>query len=246
MSGERAERATRSASGELMTAYARAQGMLLSDQDATAAVQRLALVARDLVVSSVGAGASLLDENGRRVSAGTTDKVAAQADVLQYDLGEGPCLSAWATASVQHVHDTATEGRWQRWCAAVQQLGVRSVVSAPMVFKARRVGALKIYSTRADAFGVEDEHRLLLLAEAAGTLLGAAQGPDAAQQLTAGLQAALADRQAVEAATGVLMERHRVDHGAARSQLIETSRLHGVPMAQLAREILTGAAAQRS
>jgi transcriptional regulator with GAF, ATPase, and Fis domain len=242
MSSETAGQAARTPPGELTTAFARAQGMLLSDEDATAAVQRLALVARDMVASSVGAGASLMDEDGRRTSAGTTDKVAAEADVLQYDLAEGPCLAAWATASVQHVHDTTTEGRWPRWCTAAQRLGVRSVVSAPMVFRGRRIGALKVYSTRADAFDVDDEHRLLLLAEAAATLLGSAQGPDTAQRLTAGLQAVLADRQAVETATGMLMERHRIDRDAARLQLIEHSRLHGVPMAQLAREVVTGSA----
>lgn len=230
--------------GELTAAYARAQGMFLSDEDAAAAVQRLAMVARDMVASSVGAGASLLDESGRRTSAGTTDRIASQADALQYELGEGPCLSAWATAWVQHVSDTATEERWQSWCKAVQTLGVRSVISAPMVFRGRGFGALKVYSTRAEAFDVEDEHRLLLLAEAAAILLGAAHGPDAAQQLTSGLQAVLADRQAVETATGVLMERHRLDHDAARCRLMEQSRREGLTMAQVARDVLSGASDQ--
>ena len=245
MSGETAGQTTRTPVGELTTAYARAQGMLLSEEDATAAVQRLALVARDMVMSSVGAGASLLDEQGRRTSAGTTDKVAEQADALQYELGHGPCLSAWATASVQHVSDTVTEERWPAWCFRAQRLGIRSVLSAPMTFRNGRIGALKVYSTSPDAFSVEDEHRLLLLAEAAGTLLGNAQGPDAAQRLTDGLQAVLADRQAVEAATGILMERHQIDHGTARSHLMEQSRLRGVPMARLAREVLTGPSQQR-
>lgn len=183
---------------QLTTTFARVQKMLLSQEDSSAAVQRLALVARDLVPSSVGAGTSLLDESGERTSTGTTDKVAAAADALQYELGEGPCLSAWATTAVQHILDTATENRWSEWCTAVQGLGVRSVLSAPMVFKDSTIGAMKVYSTEPDGFSVEDEHRLLLLAGAAATLLGAAQGSDAPQQLSAGLQALLADRQAVE------------------------------------------------
>lgn len=229
---------------QLTTSFARVQKMLLSQEDSVAAVQRLALVARDLVASSVGAGVSLLDESGQRTSTATTDKVAAAADALQYELGEGPCLSAWATTAVQHIRDTATESRWSTWCPAVQSLGVHSVLSAPMVFKDSTLGAMKVYSTESDSFSVEDEHRLLLLAGAAATLLGAAQDSDAPQRLSAGLQALLADRQAVETATGVLMERHRIDHDTARSRLLETSRRRRVPVADLARTILDPSSAQ--
>lgn len=141
-------------------------------------------------------------------------------------------------ATCASIHDTATESRWSEWCTAVQGLGVRSVLSAPMVFKDSTIGAMKVYSTEPDSFSVEDEHRLLLLAGAAATLLGAAQGSDAPQQLSAGLQALLADRQAVETATGVLMERHHLDHDTARSRLLETSRRQRVLVAELARTIL--------
>ncbi len=231
---------------QLTTTLARVHGMLLSEEDSAAAVERLALVARDLVPSSVGAGASLMDQTGQRTSTGTTDKVAAAADVLQYELGEGPCLSAWATTAVQHIHDTATESRWRTWCAAVQGLGVRSVLSAPMVFKGNSIGAMKVYSTTADSFDIQDEHRLLLLAGAAATLLGVAQGSDAPQRLSAGLQAMLEDRQAVETATGMLMERHHLDHDTARSRLLETARSRRLPVAQLARTIVTPSIAPRA
>lgn len=225
--------------GELTSAFARAQGMLLHEEDAAAGVEWLALVARDLVPASVGAGASLMDEAGRRTSTGTTDRIAAAADALQYELGEGPCLSAWATVTVQHSRDTATEARWSEWCAAAQDLGIGSVLSAPLVFRGKVIGALKVYSTRVDSFTVQDEHRLVLLAGAAATLLGAAQGHDAPQRLSAGLQSALADRQAVETATGMLMERHGLSHDQARLRLLAMSRSRGLPIAELGRAILT-------
>lgn len=223
---------------QLTTTFARVRRMMLSEEDSVAAVERLALVARDLVPSSVGAGASLMDQSGDRTSTATTDTVAAAADAIQYELGQGPCLSAWATTAVQHVHDTVTESRWNAWCFRVQRLGIRSVLSAPMVFRGDSIGAMKVYSTSPDSFSVQDEHRLMLLAGAAATLLGAAQGSDAPQRLSAELQAVLADRQAVETATGVLMERHGLDHDTARSRLLELSRGRRLPLAQLARTIL--------
>lgn len=231
--------------GELTTVFARVQGILLSREDAAAAVERLAYVARDLVDSAFGAGASLMDEVGRRTSTGTTDTVAASADALQYRLGEGPCMSAWATVAVQRIDDTGTEPRWTAWCAAVQRLGVRSVLSAPLVFKGTSIGALKVYSTTVDAFTTRDEHRLVLLAGVAATLLGAAQDAGAPQRLSSALHAALADRQDVETATGILMERHGVDHDTARTRLLAASRERRRPLADLARQVLDSSAGPR-
>lgn len=234
----------RPAVGELTTMFARTQGMLLSRPDATVAVEQLAQVAHGLVTSAVGARTSVLDDAGLPTSTGATDQVVAAADALQYELGEGPCLSAWASSSVQRVDDTATEERWSTWCAAVQGLGLRSVLSVPLVYQDRTIGAMKVYATTVGRFDSQDEHRLLLLAGAVATLLGAAQSADAPRRLSAGLQAALSDRQAVETATGVLMERHRIDHDAARSRLLETSRRRRVLVAELARTILDPSTAQ--
>lgn len=232
----------RQAVGELTTAFARVQGMLLSQPDAAAAVEQLARVAHGLVSSAAGAGTSVLDAEGRRTSTGATNRVVAAADALQYEIGEGLCLSAWASSSVQRVDDTATEDRWATWCAAVQGLGVRSVLIVPLVYKDRTIGAMKVYATTAGRFDSQDEHRLLLLAGAAATLLGAAQSADVPRRLSAGLQAALSDRQAVETATGMLMERHGLAHDAARTRLMATSRDRRQPLAELARDIVGGAA----
>lgn len=224
--------------GELTTVFAHVQGMLLTEQDAAAAVEQLALVARDLMTSAVGAGASLMDETGERTSTGTTDKIAAGADAAQYELGEGPCLSSWATVSIQRIDDTGVEERWPAWCAAAQALGIRSVLSAPMVFKGASIGALKVYGTAINMFSLEDERRLVLLAGASATLLGVAQGGDAPPRLSGALRRALADRQVVETATGMLMERHNLDLVAARRRLLAVSRRRRQPTADVARHLL--------
>ena len=230
------------AADDLTTVFARIQGMLLSVQDASAAVEQLAEVALGFVHSAVGAGASLMDEAGHRTSTATTDRIAAAADALQYELGEGPCVSAWAATAVQRVDDTGTESRWAQWCAAAAGLGIRSALSAPMVFRGKAIGALKVYSTSIDRFTAEDEQRLVLLAGAAATLLGIAQDPEAPRRLSAGLQAALADRKAVETATGMLMERHGLGHDAARSRLMSASRSQRRPVAEIARGLVARAA----
>ena len=213
---------------ELTTVFARIHGMLLSRESATSAVEQLAEVAQDVVDSAIGAGASLIDDQGHTTSTGTTDAVAEAGDTLQYELGEGPCLSAWATEALQRVDDTATETRWRGWCAGALSLGVRSAMSAPMLYKGHCIGALKVYTTTADGFTAADERRLSLLAAAAATLLSQA------------LRTALTDRQTVDVATGIVMERRGVDQHQARVALLEASRDQGLPLLEIARSVLAG------
>ena len=102
-----------SSATELTTVFARIQDMLLSQEHAAAAVHQLAQVARALIPVAAGAGVSLLDDQGTRTSAEPTGHLMEAADALQYDLGNGPCLSAWATAtpSASTTPPTTTGGR---------------------------------------------------------------------------------------------------------------------------------------
>ncbi|HSK33400.1 MAG TPA: GAF and ANTAR domain-containing protein [Propionicimonas sp.] len=229
---------TESHTAELTTVFARLQNMFLSQEHATAAVHRLAQVARDLIPSAAGAGVSLIDDQCTRTSAGATDDLVEAADALQYDLGDGPCLYAWATATPQRIQDTTDDDRWPEWSAAAARSGIRSMLSVPMVFQDRCLGAMKVYATVDDAFTGYEEQQLGLLAAAAATLLGSAQAADAPQRLSAEWQAGLEDRQAVDRATGMLMEQRATDPDDAHCVLLTASRAQGRPMAEVARQIL--------
>ena len=223
---------------ELTVAFARIQGMLLSEKNATTAVDQLAQVARAVIGTAIGAGASLFDDTGGASSTGATDALTAAADALQYELGEGPCLDAWATGAMVRIDDTAEETRWPDWCAAAHPQGIRSVLSTPLVLGDRKVGAMKVYARDPGAFTVEDEGTLGLLAGAVAVLLGCAQSSDAPHRLSASLQEALADRQEVGVAVGVLMERHGTDVQEARAALLDEALLQDRPLAQVARQTL--------
>lgn len=227
-----------SSAAELTAVFARIQNMLLSQEHAEAAVHQLAQVAQDLIPSAGGAGVSLLDDHGTRTSTGATDDLVETADALQYEMGEGPCLSAWATATPQRINDTTDEDRWPKWSAAAAASGIRSVLSVPLVFQDRCLGAMKVYATVDDAFTDHEEQQLGLLAAAAATLLGAAQTRDAPQRLSAALQAGLEERQAIDRATGMLMEQRATDPDDAHAVLITASLAQGRPMIEVARQIL--------
>jgi GAF domain-containing protein len=223
---------------ELTTTFARIHGMLLSREASTHAVHQLAQVARDLIGSAAGAGVSLLETDGQKMTTAATDRLVEAADALQYEIGEGPCLSAWATATVQRIDDTAVDTHWPVWSAAAARLGVRSMLSTPLVVRGDTLGALKVYATTPGAFTVEDEHMLGLLAGAAATLLSAGQSTDAPHRLSAALQEALTDRQSTDMAVGILMERRDLEQAPARALLLETARTSGRPLLEIARQIL--------
>jgi GAF domain-containing protein len=218
---------------ELTAAFARVQGLLLETPAATAAVTQLAEVARVLVPMATGAGVTLIDEHGHPATTAATDPAVEALDRLQYESGEGPCLTAWDTVSVQRVDDTATETRWPAWTKAAVATGVGSVLSVPLVYRAREIGAIKVYAGEPYAFTEHEEHLLGLLAGAAATLLGAAQDPAATRRLSAGLKADLADRQTVQIAVGILMERHHLDRATAHMRLVTSSRLSGIPLLEV-------------
>ncbi|GEO97052.1 GAF and ANTAR domain-containing protein [Kocuria turfanensis] len=224
--------------GELATVFAQLHGMLLSQDDATAAVSRLARAAQQMIPAAAGAGVSLLDTAGTRVSTAATDPVVEAADAAQYELGTGPCLTAWATQEPQRIEDTTTETRWAGWEAAAAASGIRSVLSTPLVHRGRALGALKVYATTPGAFGPDEERLLGLFAEAAATLLGAAQPVETPTRLNEALKTALATRETVGLATGVLMAQEHLAPEAARTALLETARAQGRRVAEVAAELI--------
>jgi GAF domain-containing protein len=229
-----------SSPGELMTVFAGLYGMLLTEQDATAAVRQLAWAAHQMVPTSAGAGVSLMDDDGTRLTAASTDDLVGRADAIQYSMGQGPCISAWATGETQRVDDTTGDARWLRWQGAAAAAGIRSVISVPLRHRDRSLGALKVYATTPGAFGDDDGRLLQLLAEAMAVLMGAAQPADAPVRLSEALKAALHSRETIALASGVLMSRDGLGVEDARLALLELARSAGRPVVDVAAEVLDG------
>lgn len=217
-----------------------AAGGFLTEENASKAVQSLAYVLRDTIPNSAGAGASIINARGRRESSGATDPAVLRADKLQYELGQGPCLSAWAEQRAIIIQDTREENRWPLWTAAVADLPLRSVLSAPLTTDGRRIGAMKIYSPVPMAF---DDHSVFLLerlAVPAAVLLGNATDREVRQRLSSQLVEALASRDMVSRAEGVLMERTNLTAAEALHMMLMASLNGDKPLHEIAREIVHG------
>jgi GAF domain-containing protein len=199
-------------------------GLLLSEETVQTALQLVTTLALDTISGAVGAGVTLVDAEDRKVSAASTSELVSQADDLQYQLGEGPCLLAFARGEVVRVDDLERETRWPRWRAAALPLGLRSSLSAPMVSNAQTLGAIKVYGEHPNSF---DEPRVTLLtrfADQAAILLANVASFANAERLSQSLQEALRARNVIALANGMLMERHHLRADQAFLLLVEQAK----------------------
>ena len=230
---------------ELSVVFARMSGLLLSQETVATSLQLVTALAHDTVAASSGSGVTLIDAAGRRSAAATSQSPVQDADALQYQLNEGPCLTAWAHRTMVRIDDTTSETRWPRWCGAVQQLGVVSVLSTPLVAGDRALGAMKVYSPRPAAFDAEAERRLAMLAPQAAVLLANMQSHEAATDLSEGLRQALRSRDMIATAKGILMAHDGLDEDGAFALLVSASQREGTKLRDVAHAIVTATARRR-
>lgn len=229
---------------ELAGISARMAGLVLSRETVDTALALVTALALETVPGSVGAGVTIVDEQGRRTS-GATDTRTQQADDLQYRLDQGPCLAATAARQVIRVDDIASDPRWPRWGATAARMGLASALSAPMVAGDVALGAVKVYGDRPGAFDRTTEHRLGLFAAQAAILVANVTTYERAQRLSQGLRDALFSRDVVNTAKGFLMARHGVDEDGALSLLLSRSRQDSTTLHEAATAVIGSAVRRR-
>lgn len=223
---------------ELSTIFARLNSMLLTEQTVDSAVIMLADAAKLTIPEAVGAGTTTIDDAGHQMSTGSTDHVVREADELQYSSGEGPCLSAWASSKAMRIDDVDTDPRWPQWSNLVGHLPIRSVLSVPLIQDDAALGAMKIYSASSYAFTDETQRLLTLLAGPAAALLSHIQSHDLPTQLTETLQTAMASRDTINVAKGIIMSQHELSSDDAMRHLIRTARRQNQTLFESADQII--------
>jgi GAF domain-containing protein len=222
---------------ELSAVFARMSGLLLGEETVERSLGLLSALAQETVPGSSGAGVSILDERRRR-SAGSTDARARQADDLQYELDEGPCLAAAAGRELVRIDDLLDDRRWPRWASAATSLGLRAVMSAPMVAGDGSLGAVKVYADQPRTFDRHSEQLLTLFSAQAAILVANVQTHERAMRLSEAMREAFRSRDAVSVAKGVLMGRNSIDEDTAFAMLLSRSEQDGTSLVQAARGIV--------
>jgi GAF domain-containing protein len=242
--GNRSSRTDLPLAEELAVVSARMSAVLLSQESVESALALISSLAQETIPGASGAGVSVIDEQRRR-SSGSTDERVRQADALQYDLDEGPCLVAAAERGPVRIDDLTEDRRWPRWAQAVVPLGLRAAMSTPLVAGDLSLGALKVYADEPHAFDRHSEHLLALFAAQAAMLVAHVRTHDRAQRLSDELRRAIHDRDAVSLAKGILMGRHSVDEDAAFGMLLARCEQDGCTVAEAASGIVDSAVRRR-
>lgn len=230
---------------ELSTVYARMSGLLLSQETVQTMVELVTDLSTRAITAASGCAVSLMDEHGRRTTTGSTDPAVAAADDLQYELDEGPCMTAWRQQVVVRVDDTASDARWPRWAQRARGLGLVAALSAPLPAGGQSLGAMKVYSDQPGAFDEADEQLLVRFAAQAAIALANMQSLESARRLSEGLKAALSTRDAIAMAKGVLMARDGVDEHTAFAMLVSTGQREQRQLREVATDLLAGLARRR-
>jgi GAF domain-containing protein len=180
--------------------------------DADDLLARIATEAVRVVPEAQDVGVIVIDpdKNLRTISA--TGPVPQQLDELQMQLGTGPCLTAARKQIVVRMHDIAADTRWTTFCDAAQQCGVASMLCVPLYVDEQTLGTLSLYGDRSHAFrnGAEPIARML-------AALSAVAVSESKQR--ARMERALANRDLIGQAKGILMHRHGVRSEAAFAML---------------------------
>jgi GAF domain-containing protein len=229
---------------ELAAVFARMSGLLLSEETVESSVTVLSALAKDTVPGATGAGVSVIDERGRR-SSGSTGARVREADDLQYELDEGPCLAAAARRELIRVDDLATDQRWPTWASAAAALGLRAAMSSPLVLGDRTLGAMKVYADEPRTFDSGSAQRLGLFAAQAAVLVANVQAFDRAKRLSEGMRQAMRDRDTISVAKGVLMGRDAIDEDSALRLLLARSGRDGSTVAEAARSVVEAVVSRR-
>jgi GAF domain-containing protein len=227
--------------GELARVAARMSGLLLSRESVDSVLELIVTLAGMTVTTAVGAGVTLVDDEGNPATTSASDPRVRDADAQQYRLGEGPCLAALADCAAKRIDDVATERRWPRWCAAAGDAGLRSVLSTPLVTEDGCLGAIKIYATAAGAFSLADEATLATFAGRAAVLVANARAYERASRLSERFKDTLRERDAVTMAKGFLMGRDGLDEDAAFDRLLGLARAGARSPAEAAADLLSPA-----
>lgn len=157
--------------------------------------------------------------------------LGGEADRLQQELGEGPCIRAAVDDVTIWIDDMTAETRWPRFTERAATLGLRSMACFCLYIDGEGFGALNLHSTRPYAFTEESRTIGELFAAHAATAFAAVKEK---QQL----HAALHTRDIIGQAKGMIMERYKLDATAAFALLARLSQDANIKLAEVAAQIV--------
>ena len=199
---------------------------LAAQPDVVHTLQGVVELAVETIPGCEQAGVSV--RQGRKLTTrASTAAVVDEADQVQYDLWQGPCVDSVWVDDTYLVDDMSEETRWPDWAPAAHRLGLRSSLSVRLATPKEIVGSLNMYGAHPRAFDEDDVVIAHTFADHAAHALVVAQ------EVTT-LRTALQSRHRIGVAQGILRRRYGMTLDQSFTLLVRVSRDNNVRLRDLA------------
>ncbi len=199
-------------------------------------LQKTVLLARHTVEGAHAVSITVADTGGFRTTNFSSDDALA-IDEAQYQSDDGPCLRALRSA--RQVQLTVGGDHRSVFDEVATEAGVTAVLSTPLIQgPGEAFGALNIYSRRDGAFVESDLRVATILGEHAAILVRTALALAAANQLNEQLRLAVASREIIGEAKGIIMERQACTRDEAFDVLRRASQRENRKLREVAEDLV--------
>jgi len=177
------------------------------------------------------AGLTVFRAGGNFETMAPTSPLVVDADHLQYELSEGPCIEAAWEQDTYVSEDLANDPRWPQWGPKAATLGFGSLLAARLTIGGTSLGALNLYSTAKREFSADDRDTALIFAtHAAAPLISVREREN--------LRIAVDGRTLIGQAQGILMQKFDVDSNTAFAVLRRYSQAENVKLRAVAELVI--------
>jgi GAF domain-containing protein len=202
---------------------------LLDEPDVAETLETIIEYSRECLESDF-AGIHII-RNGEIETAAATHEVIRQADKVQTELGEGPCIQAVWDKKTFLVNDVATDPRWPAFGPIAGDLGLHSMLCIRLHTAEETLGALNFYCDKPREFDDEDVALAQVFAQHASVALAIAKREE-------GLRTAMDARHLIGQAQGILMERFGLSADKSFAVLRRYSQDNNVKLRAVAERIV--------
>lgn len=203
---------------------------LLRSTSTDGTVQSVADLAPGSVPGAEQAAVVFVHRDGHVEVPASTAKLAETGQALSL-LGHGPAVHAALEREAVHLEDVTADDRWTEFGEQARALDLRSAVACPLPLDIVPHAGLVLLARKPGALGETSAEIAEVYAVHAGTALTYARNVDS-------LRAAIRNRQLIGEATGILMERHRIDSRAGFETLVRASQKLNVKLRTVAERVI--------
>lgn len=202
------------------------------DTDVDTVLRELTQSAVKIMPGAQSAAITIASRDRTVRTASATNRYPVLLDQIQQRHDQGPCLSAVWEQHVVRINDMTLEDRWPAYCReTVEESPIRSVMSFQLFADHHRMGALSFYAEQPNVF--DDEAAELGLILATHTALAWNMSRRDEQ-----FRSALASRDIIGQAKGMIMERFKIDAVQAFELLKRLSQNSNTPLVVVARQLV--------